>query len=163
MSEDELQHTTFDGISEYVDALDDLCGLAQRSLFIFENDFDSLGFNSEKRFTQLRRFLLSGPNVQLHLLAHDPQPLVRFCPRIMILIKQFSHLMHIYQTPVNLRHLTAPFSIADSRHFVRRFHFDDTRGIFAKNDPEGTIVLKSRFEQMWESSHPSASATTLGL
>ena len=163
MSEGELHHTTFDGISEYGAALDELCGLAQQSLFIFENDFDSLGFNSEKRFTLLRRFLLSGPNVQLHLLAHDTQPLVRFCPRIMILMKQFSHLMHIYQTPVNLRHLTAPFTVADVRHIVLRFHFYDSRGIFAQNDPEGTIVLKSRFEQMWESSQPSASATTLGL
>ena len=163
MSEGELHHTTFDGISEYVAALDELCGLAKKSLFIFENDFDSLGFNSEIRFTQLRRFLLAGPNIQLHLLAHDTQPLVRFCPRIMILLKQFSHLMHIYQTPVNLRHLTAPFAVADAKHFVRRFHFDDTRGIFAQNDSEGAIVLTSRFEQMWESSHPSASAITLGL
>jgi hypothetical protein len=163
MSEGELQHTKFDGISDYVAAMDEVCELAQQSILIFENDFDSLGFNSEKRFTHLRRFLLSGPKVRLHLLAHDTQPLVRYCPRIMILLKQFSHLMHIYQTPVNLRHLTAPFAIADARHFVRRFHFNDTRGIFAQNDPEGAIVLSSRFEEMWESSHPGASSTTIGL
>jgi len=163
MSENELQHTTFDGINEYVAALDEICGLVKQSLFVFENDFDGVGFNSEKRYAQLRRFLLSSPNVRLHLLAHDTQPLVRFCPRTMLLLKQFGHLMHIYQTPANLRHLSAPFAVADAKHFVQRFHFDDTRGIYAQNDPAGAIVLKSRFENMWQSSRPSAAATTLGL
>ena len=163
MSEGQLQHTELTGISEYVAALDEICGLVQQSLFIFEKDFDGLGFNSEKRYTQLRRFLLSSPNVRLYLLAHDTQQLVRFCPRIMLLLKQFGHLMYIYQTPTNLRHVTEPFAVADAVHFVRRFHFDDTRGIFAQNDPAGAIVLKSRFDEMWKSSHPSASATTLGL
>ena len=163
MSEEKLRHVTFDGVTEYVSALDELCGLAQHSLFIFENDFDGLGFNSEARYNLLRRLLLSGQNVRLNLLAHDTKPLVSFCPRIMLLLRQFGHLMHVYQTPANLRHLTAPFAVADARHFVRRFHFDDTRGIFAQNDPEGAILLKSRFEEMWESSHPGASTSTLGL
>jgi len=163
MNEGELRHLAFDGVNEYVSALDELCGLPQQSLYIFENNFDTLGFNTEARFNLLRRFLLSGSNVRLHLLAHDVQPLVRFCPRIMILLRQFGHLMYIYQTPTNLRHITTPFSVADAHHFVRRFHFDDPRGIFAQNDPEGALVLKSRFEEMWENSHPSASATTLGL
>lgn len=163
MNDDELQHSSFDGITEYVAALDALCSLAQQTLYIFENDFDGLGFNSETRYATLRSFLLSGQNVRLHLLAHDPQPLVRFCPRIMMLLRQFDHRMHIYQTPANLRHISAPFAVADTHHFVRRFHFDDTRGIFAQNDHEGAIVLKSRFEEMWGSSRASVSATTLGL
>lgn len=163
MSEAELQHTALNGITDYIGALDALCGLAQHSLFMFENDFDNLGFNAEARFNTLRHFLLSSTNARLHLLAHDSQQLVRFCPRMMILLRQFSHQMHIYQTPVNLRHLSEPFSVADEHHFVRRFHFDDARGIFAQNDLEGARLLKARFEEMWGSSRPSASATTLGL
>lgn len=163
MSEGELKHTALNGVVDYVAALDELCGLTRHSLFIFENDFDNLGFNSEARFNTLRHFLLSGPNKSLHLLAHDPQPLVRFCPRIMILLGQFSHNMHIYQTPPNLRHLTEPFAVADENHFVRRFHFDDPRGIYALNDPEGARTLQSRFKEMWASSHAAVSATTTGL
>ena len=163
MSDGEMQHQVLDGVTEYIAALDAICGLAQLSLFIFENDFDSLGFNSEIRYDTLRQFLLSSPNVRLKLLAHDVQPIVRYCPRMMMLQRQFSHLIDIYQTPVNLHHLTAPFAVADSQHFVRRFHFDDARGVFAKNDPEGAIVLKSRFEEMWSTSRQSASMTTLGL
>ncbi|TAJ79557.1 MAG: hypothetical protein EPO42_05730 [Gallionellaceae bacterium] len=160
---DELQHTPLNGAADYVAALDELCGLAQHSLYIFENDFDNLGFNNEARYTKMRNFLLSSPNVRLHLLAHDSQPLVRFCPRIMMLMRQFSHSMHIYQTPPHLRNVSEPFAVADEKHFVRRFHFDDARGIFAQNDHEGARLLKSRFEEMWASSHPSATATTLGL
>lgn len=163
MSESGPQHVELNGVVDYVAALDELCGLARHSLFIFENDFDNIGFDSEARFNALRHFLLSGPNARLHLLAHDTQPLVRFCPRMMILLRQFSHNMHIHQTPANLRHLSEPFSVADEQYFVRRFHFDDARGVFAKNDPEGARLLKSRFEEMWASSRPSASATTLGL
>lgn len=163
MSEEALQHTALNGTAEYVAALDDLCATAQHSLFIFEKDFDNIGFNGEARYTALRQFLLATPNARLHLLAHDAQPLIRFCPRMMTLLRQFSHKMHIYQTPAHLRHLSEPFAVADALHFVRRFHFDDARGVFARNDPEGARALKSRFEEMWGCSHPSASANTLGL
>lgn len=163
MSEGELQHLAVDGVAEYTAALDKLCELATHSLFVFENDFDNLGFNSEARYNTLRRFLLSGTNACLHLLAHDPQPLMRFNPRVMMLLRQFGHKMSIYQTPVNLRHLSAPFAVADARHFVRRFHFDDARGIFGQNDPEEALMLKSRFEEMWASSRPGISGSTLGL
>lgn len=163
MSDSEAQHTALDGTAEYVAALDQLCAQARLSLYIFEKDFDNLGFNTESRYNTLRQFLLADPNARLHLLAHDVQPLLRFCPRIMLLLRQFGHKVHIYQTPRNLRHLSEPFAIADEAHFVRRFHFDDARGIYAQHDHEGARLLKSRFEEIWASSHPSASATTLGL
>jgi hypothetical protein len=163
MTEGKAKHKSLDGIAEYVASLDEICSLATGSLYIFENDFDSLGFDSEFRYNTLRRFLLSGPFVSLHLLAHDPGPLTRFCPRIMMLLRQFSHLMRIYQTPSNLRHITAPFAVADAQHFVRRFHFNDTRGIFVQNDPQEASVLKSRFDELWAESHPGASGTQLGL
>lgn len=163
MSTREFQHTQFDSVGEYIAALDELSGLAQHSLYFFENNFEDIGFNSEARYAALRHFLLNNINARLHLLAHDSQPLARFCPRMMMLLRQFSHKMHIYQTPVSLHHITEPFAVVDQVHFVRRFHFDDTRGIYAKNDPEGAILLHARFEEMWESSYPGASATTLGL
>jgi hypothetical protein len=81
----------------------------------------------------------------------------------MILLKQFSHMMQIYETPKNLKHLTEPFAVADDIHFVRRFHFDDARGVFATHDTDGARKLGARFNEMWLSSHPAASANTTGL
>lgn len=163
MNDITLQHTPFDGIADYISALDKVCAAASHSLIVFEKNYEDIGFNSEARYDVLRHFLLAGNNNRLRLLAHDPQHLLRFCPRMMMLLRQFSHSMSIYQTPPHLHHVTEPFAVADDSHFVRRFHFDDTRGVLAQNDPSGALELKSRFEEMWIASHPCASPTTLGL
>ena len=163
MSDDTLQHVKLTGSTDYIAALDTLCGLARHSLFVFEKDFDNIGFNSEARFETLRRFLLANPNNRLQLLAHDTRPIIQYCPRLMMLLRQFGHNMFIYQTPKNLEHLTEPFAVADESHYVRRFHFDDTRGILARNDGENARLLKSRFIEMWEASHPSGSTSTFSL
>lgn len=161
--EQELQHTPLNGADDYIAALDAICTLAARSLYIFENDFDGLGFNSEKRYDTLRHFLLGNPYNRLYLLAHDTRYLARDCPRMGMLLRQFSHNMQIYRTPPHMLNISEAFAVADERHFVRRFHFDDTRGVFAQNDPQGARVLHSQFTEMWAASRPGVSATTTGL
>lgn len=163
MSNDTLQHTQFDGAADYIAALDTVCASARHTLNVFEKNFEDIGFNSEARFATLRRFLLSNSMNRFNLLAHDPQPLIRFCPRMMTLLTQFSHSMFIYQTPKSLQNITEPFAVADNANYVRRYHFDDTRGLLAKNDPEEARRLNSLFHEMWASSHPCASGTKLGL
>lgn len=158
-----LQHTAFDGMGDYIAALDSVCSTAHRTLNIFENNFADIGFNSEARYDTLRHFLLSSSTSRLQMLAHDPQHLLRFCPRMMLLLREFNHSMAIYQTPPHLQSITEPFAVADNAHFVRRYHFDDTRGLLAKNDPEGALLLNSRFHEMWLSSHPGATSSRLGL
>jgi hypothetical protein len=163
MSEDILLHTQFDGIADYVAALDTVCASAQHTLNIFENDYDGIGFNSEARYDVLQRFLLASQINRLNLLAHDPQHLIRYCPRMMTLLRQFGNSMFIFQTPKSLQHISEPFAVADTQNYVRRYHFDDTRGLLAQNDPEGARLLNSRFQEMWASSHSCASGTKLGL
>lgn len=163
MNDGTLQHTKLDGIVDYVAALDTLCKLARHDLYIFEKNYDGMGFNTEARYTTLRNFLLANPAHRLFVLAHDTHYLSTLCPRMMMLLHQFGTSMFIYQTPKNMLHITEPFSVADNAHFVRRFHFDDSRGIFGQNDPENARVLKSRFMEMWVVSRPAVSATRLGL
>jgi len=159
----ELQHTMLDSNTDYIAALDTLCGLAQHELIVFEKNYDNIGFNSEARHDTLHSFLLANPNNRLLLLAHNTSYLVQYCPRIMMLLRQFAHSMQIYQTPPHLQQVSEPFAVADQTHYVRRFHFDDPRGLLAQNDPEGARMLHSRFQEMWSASHPGAAATTLGL
>ena len=163
MSVDELQHTQLNGINDYTAALDTLCKLAQRNLYLFEKDFDGLGYNSEARYTTLRNFLLANPAHRLFVLAHDTHYLSTMCPRMLMLLEQFGTGMFIYQTPKHLQYISEPFSVADESNYVRRFHFDDPRGILGQHDPEKALALKSRFLEMWESSHPAVSVTKLGL
>ena len=163
MSDDTPQHTKLDGIADYTAALGTLCELAQHNLYLFDKDFDGLGFNAEARYETLRIFLLANPIHRLFVLVHDTRYLSSLCPRMMLLLHQFGSSMFIYQTPENLRHITEPFAVADESHYVRRFHFDDPRGILAQHDPEKARTLKSRFLEMWSASHPGISSTKLGL
>jgi hypothetical protein len=163
MSDDVLQHTQLDGIVDYIAALDTLCKLAQHNLYLFDKDFDGLGFNTEARYTTLRNFLLANPAHRLFVLAHDTHYLSTLCPRMMMLLHQFGTSMFIHQTPKNLQHITEPFSVADETNYVRRFHFDDPRGILAQHDPEKARALESRFMEMWAASHQAISSTKLGL
>lgn len=158
-----LQHTAINGNTEYVAALDSLCRLAQHNLILFEQNFEGLGYNNEARYQTLRGLLLSNPAHRLRVLTHAPHYLATRCPRMTMLLQQFSNRMFIYQTPKNLQHLTEPFAVADDRHYVRRFHFNDPRGLFAQHDPEQAYALKSRFDEMWASSHPAISPSKLGL
>ncbi|MDH4234740.1 MAG: hypothetical protein OEV15_06365 [Gallionella sp.] len=163
MSNNTLQHTRLNSIVDYVTALDTLCKLARHNLYMFDNSYDSAGFNTEARYTTLRNFLLANPVNRLFVLAHDMHYLSTFCPRMMMLFHQFSASMFICQTPKNMLHITEAFSVADDAHYVRRFHFDDTRGIQGMNDPENARALKSRFLEMWAASRPSVSTTKLSL
>lgn len=163
MGDDTPQHTKLNGIADYTDALDTLCKLAQRNLYLFDKDFDGLGFETEARFEILRRFLLANPIHRLFVLVHDTRYLSTLCPRMMMLLQQFGNSMFIYQTPKNLQQITEPFAVADDSHYVRRFHFNDPRGIFAQHDPENARALKSRFMEMWSTSHQGVSSVKLGL
>jgi hypothetical protein len=163
MSEYTIQHTRLDGIIDYTDALDKLCKLAEHNLYLFEKNYDGMGFNSEARYSTLRNFLLASPSHRVFVLAHDTRWLSTQCPRMMMLLRQFGGSMSIFQTPKHLQNITEPFSVADDSHFVRRFHFDDPRGIFGTNDPGTARVLKSRFMEMWTASRQGISSTTLGL
>lgn len=163
MSEETLQHTQFDGVADYIAALDTVCASAHHTLNIFEDNYEDIGFNAEARYDALRRFLLASSSNRLNILAHNPQPLIRYCPRMMMLLRQFGHSMAIYQTPASMQNVTEPFAVADNAHYVRRYHFDDTRGLLARNDPEEARRLNSLFQEMWSASHPCASGTTLGL
>ncbi len=163
MADDSLQHTKLDGIEDYSAALDTLCKQAQHQLYLFEKNYDGLGFNSEERYQVLSSFLLANPANRLFILTHDTRYLSTLCPRMAMLLRQFGNSMFIYKTPPHLQQITEPFGVADDAHYVRRFHFDDPRGILALHDPENARALKSHFMEMWSASHPAVSATTLGL
>lgn len=163
LSDNELQHVKFSGSADYVAALDSICSLAKHNLIMFEKDFVNIGFNSEARCELLRSFLLNNPKNRLQLLAHDTRPMSQYCPRLMTLLRQFGHNMFIYQLPKNLQHLTEPFAVADDTDFVRRFHFDDSRGILGNNDGSSALLLKSKFAEMWEASQPGTATSTFTL
>lgn len=163
MTGETLQHTHLDGIADYSAALDTLCSLARRDLLLYEKDFEGLGFNAEARYETLRHFLLANPANRLYILAHDTHYLATQCARMSMLLRQFNSRMAIHRLPASFPQCSEPFGVADGAHFVRRFHFDDPRGLLVVNDPAGASALHSCFHEMWTHSHPAVSPTKLGL
>ncbi len=161
MTDELLKHTRLDGIADYTAAIDTICAQARRNLYLFEKDFDGLGFNSESRYTLLRHFLLANPANHLFVLAHDTRYLATQCPRMIMLLRQFDDRMFIYQTRDT--HCTTPFCVADSKHYVRRFHFDDPRGLLALHDPQQARTLEFLHTELWQSARPAVHTTLLGL
>lgn len=157
------QHTQLNGIEEYCAALDTLIDSARRHLRIFDYNLEDGGYSSLQRHDRLRAFLLRNRANRLEIVLHDTDYLTRFCPRLLSLLKQFSHAVTIMETTPQAKSIYDPFAVADQAFFVHRFHYDGPRALLALNDVAGSHTLIKRFEEIKEASELTISPTTLGL
>jgi len=142
--------------------IDRILLLAGQQILVFAG---SLGpaWNQISRVRVLRRFCLETRRGRIRFLLHDPRPAYGECPRLLALLRQFSHLMEVHETPYQAKAVYDPFVITDHRHYVHRFHVSRGLGVLGINDPAGAQALSDRFEAMWLESDQAVSATTLGL
>jgi len=149
--------------SEHEDALAAVFGAATRELRIFDQHCADLGFNSPARFDALRQFLLANRAHRLYIAVHDTAYLAGRCPRMGLLLRQFSHAVVVQKTRKELRVLHDNFIVADDAAYLKQFHFEHPRGVFGLNDQIEIQALRLRFEEIWSNSTPGLAATTLGL
>lgn len=156
----------FSGEQEYEAALDRVISAARKTLHVFDIDFTRGGWDSMKRCEQLQDFLrqqsVSQPEPALVIALHDVDWLAAHCPRIVNLLRVYSHAMTIRQTTEAAHVAADPFVIADQRHYAHRLYFEHPRSVLALDDPGGALVLEERFQEILEASH-SVSTMTLGL
>jgi hypothetical protein len=152
-----------EGPLEYEQAINTIIQQASHQLRIFDYDLRNEGYNSPQRFELLQNFLLASRTNRMTIVLHDTRYLTSECPRMMNLIRQFSHAISIYQTTAEARVATDPFIIADDAHFLHRFHYDHPRAALSLHDKEAALDLVRRFNEILELSEPAAPATTLGL
>ena len=156
-------HQKLDGVREYEAALNTLLEQAQHKVRIFDFNLSDGGYNSPRRFELLQRFLLASPANRLEIVLHETDYHLRFCPRMMTLIKQFSHAIEVKQTGSEAQRAYDPFATTDRACHVHRFHYEDSRAVLALHDITGTEMLNGRFDEIWETSFPVAANTILGL
>ena len=149
--------------AEYLEALDQLIGLAQRELRIFDADFFHLKIDSPRTHELLRAFLLRGRDNHLYIAVHDTEYLRNNCPRLLDLLQQFSDRMFIRQTEGDAARAQDSFVLADKRHVVRRPVQAQPRATLRLNDEHEGQGIFLRFSEIWDSSIPVVSATTSGL
>ena len=156
------QHTHIHGSTDYEAALDTLIGKATQRIQLFDR---ALGraFDTPRRHGLLRSFLLANRANRLQIVLHEVDNLTRDCPRLAHLLRQFGHAISIHQTLPDARGVYDPFTLVDEQHFAHRFHYEDTRGLLALDDPLGAGPFAMRFTEIFEASFPAVAATTLGL
>ena len=152
----------FDTLAQYREALDELLGLAQRSIWLFDVSLEG-AFATRARTERLHAFLRAHPDNRLRIALHDPQPLVRHGPRLIGLLRLHGAAVAIHETVGTARSASDPLAIVDGLHALRRFHHAQPRSALTTDDPASVRPLVERFEQIWESSEPAVRATTLGL
>jgi hypothetical protein len=149
--------------SEHQAAIGTLLASTQRELRVFDQNCTELGFNTADRFETLRQFLLGSRANRMFVVVHDTGYLAARCPRMMLLMKQFSHAVFVQKTRKELRNLHDNFMVADNSAYLRQFHYEHPRGILGVDNPSETQALLMRFNEIWENSTPGLAATTLGL
>jgi hypothetical protein len=158
-----LLHRQISSTADYTEAIDILIELARRRLRIFDYNLEDGGYTTLRRYELLRTFLLASRSNRLEIVLHDSDYLTRFCPRILSLLRQFSHAITIQETTPQAKSIYDPFAIADETCFLHRFQYDIPRALLALNDIAGSHVLIKRFEEIQAASAPAITATTLGL
>jgi hypothetical protein len=161
-TEPQPQQHKLDGNQEYEAALDTLFAQPGLTLRIFDRLLGG-DYNSQRRHELLRSFLRTSRAARIRIVLHDASSLVRDCPRIITLVRDFSHAVSVNETQAEAKGVYDPFSVIDERHYVHRFHYDQPRGLLALEDPQSAHSFVKRFEEIWEASTPAVSATTLGL
>ncbi len=156
-------HERLEGNREYIAAIDRVLAFAQRNVRIFDRDLEHLGYNSPERIELLRAFLLANRSNRLQIVVHEVAYLEGRCPRLVQLLRHFSHGVQVHQTLEHARHAADPLLLVDDAHYLHRFHMDDSRALLALADPQGAEPLLHRFNEIWEASRPALSGTTLGL
>jgi len=157
------QRCMLNGERDYESAIDRVIDAAQHTLHIFDDSLTNGGYASLKRYDALNAFLRKSGKSRLVIVLPDTEYVSAYCPRIMNLLKTFSHAMTIHKTVEHARIASDPFVVADELHYVHRFHRDGARSLLAINDPAGARQMEERFQQLLEASHPAVFATTLGL
>jgi len=110
----------FDTNEGFQGSVERLLGQPGRELRVFDPDGAALRLNDPARIGGLERFLLASRTRRLYLVVHNTDHLARQCPRLMTLLRRFSHAMQINRTHEEIREVQDAFLLLDSVHYVRR-------------------------------------------
>lgn len=153
----------FDTNQGFQAAVDRLLEQPGRELRVFDPDGAALKLNDAGRVQRLERFLLASRTRRLYLVVHGTDHLTRQCPRLMGLLRRFSHAMQIHRTQEEIREVQDSFLLLDSVHYVRRPVASLFRGSMGLGDENEGQALRGRFGEIWAASFPAVSSTAIGL
>ena len=100
---------------------------------------------------------------KLTIILQSTAHFVNNSPRLFELLKLYGHKMTVFETNDAAKVAKDCFTIADKRHYCRRFHIDQARFKYTFDDEETCASLNMRFEELLEETTEAVSVTKLGL
>ena len=159
----EPREAVLDSVAAQAAAIDEIIGLAQHRLQVFDVDLAQCGWHSAARAEALGAFLRRNRKAKVEIIVHDTRFIETSCARLVTLLRQHAHAITIYKTGSEARNAMDPLVLADARHFVHRFHIERPRAALAIEHPQLARPLAMRFEQIWAAGEPGLGASVLGL
>ena len=151
------------GLAESLAAIEEVVGVAQRAIRVFDISLSNRGFNSPGLTDKLRNFLVAGRAHRLYIALHETELLERENARLLMLLRQFPMSIEIHRTLAQARNANDPFVVADDHSVWHQHHYEQPRAVVALHSPADAMPILQRFDEIWDLSEPAVSATTLGL
>ncbi len=165
MSEEKpkTEYQRFESESGFQKALDRFLEQPGRELRLFDPDLKALRLNSPARIAQLDAFLRASRTRKIYMVLHNTDHLTRQCPRMLALLKLFSHAIQINRTHDEISNLQDAFLVLDAQHYLRRPIAEVFRGAIGLHDETEALAMRSRFQEIWSASYPGVASTRVGL
>ncbi len=157
------EYQRFENESEFNAALDRFLEQPGREMRLFDSDLKALRPNSPARIAQFEHFLRGSRTRRIYIVLQDTEYLTRMCPRMLGLLKLFTHAIQINRTHEEIRNLQDAFLVLDAQHYLRRPVAESFRGAMGLHDETEALGMRSRFQEIWTASYPGVASTTVGL
>lgn len=136
---------------------------AERELRIFDPDLSRGGYQSLQLHDSLENFLAKDNLNRVTMILHDSQFFYTRCPRLIELMKRYTHAMTIYLTDERGHVAQDAFVLADRGDYLHRFYVDHARFKYVHGDEVAAKPLHERFEQLLDVTSVTLSVSTTGL
>ena len=153
----------FETPSEFRAAFDALLAGTKRQLRVYDHDLSLLDIDDAPRLAALRALCVAGGGHRIELLLDDISRVARDHPRLMLLLRDFGHVLEIRQADPDAPRPDEAFVLADRHGVLLRADKSAVHGTLHQDDPGSATALHQSFEGMWQRAPASVSATTLGL
>lgn len=155
--------TTFETPAEFRAAFDALLATTHRQLRLYDHDLSLLDIDDAPRLAALRALCVTGGGRRIEILLDDISRVARDHPRLMLLLRDFGHVLEIRQADPDATRPDQAFVLVDRHGVLLRADKSAVHGILHPDDPGNATALHQSFEGMWQRAPASVSATTLGL
>lgn len=149
--------------SELRAAFDTLLAGCHRAVRLYDHDPGLFDLDDVTRHAALRAFCVSGGGRRIELLLDEIERVPRTHPRLMQLVRDFSHVLEIRQADPHAPRPDQAFVLADHHGVLLRADKAALHGTLHVDNPAEAAPLHQSFEGMWQRAPARVCATTLGL